>query len=369
MRNKQNLTPESTVEESIKMSKRDEKLDFYRGLAILAVVLIHTCFFSGQSYVPEIMRTLCLLYEVPVLVFLAGRSAQYRSDFSSTISALIKIWVEWILISTLVVLGYRLIVGKSAVTALQYLQGLLFYPLDVDILGIFYQSMWYMPMYVVVVLIAGVLQEFDKRVHFSLHSKWSFVLFLVIGLAYTSLYDTNSFFVLNRTQLCFLSFFMIGYLTKADMRFPFRWYLAGMVTFLSLWIGLSRVFGISFLNIQGVKFPPHIIYWSESMLSIVTCCFLWQYGDRLIHRFHFIRFLGKNSLCFFFSQGIGAGLIYRFVPLAQQYGWIRTFLLSLAANYLVTFLLGILFSAILKVFSASVYSEIRYKFQKIIVSQ
>lgn len=49
MRNKQNLTPESTVEESIKMSKRDEKLDFYRGLAILAVVLIHTCFFSGQS--------------------------------------------------------------------------------------------------------------------------------------------------------------------------------------------------------------------------------------------------------------------------------------------------------------------------------
>ena len=132
---------------------------------------------------------------------------------------------------------------------------------------------------------------------------------------------------------------------------------------------MSRVFGISFLNIQGVKFPPHIIYWSESMLSIVTCCFLWQYGDRLIHRFHFIRFLGKNSLCFFFSQGIGAGLIYRFVPLAQQYGWIRTFLLSLAANYLVTFLLGILFSAILKVFSASVYSEIRYKFQKIIVSQ
>lgn len=361
MHDKKKLALGGKSKEGVKMTRRDEKLDFYRGLAILNVVLIHTCFFSGQSYVPEFMRTLCLLYEVPVLVFLAGRSAQYRNRFSSTFSGLVKIWVEWMLISTLVVLVYRLLTGKNAVTALQYLQGLLFYPLEVDVLGIFYQSMWYMPMYAVVVLVAGVLQELNKRLHFSMRSKWSFVLFLVIGLAYTSLYETNSFFVLNRTQLCFLSFFLIGYLTKASMRFPFKWYLVGMVTFSTLWIGLSRVWGISFLNIQGAKFPPHLIYWTESMLSIITCCFLWQYGDKLIHRCRFIRFWGKNSLCFFFSQGIGAGLIYRFVPLAQQYGWERTFLLSLAANYLITFVLGILFAVILRVFSAKVYERIRLR--------
>ena len=59
----------------LKVKKRDEKLDFYRGLVMLEVVLAHTCYFSGQSYVPEIMRTICLLYEMPLLVFLAGRSA------------------------------------------------------------------------------------------------------------------------------------------------------------------------------------------------------------------------------------------------------------------------------------------------------
>lgn len=171
-----------------------------------------------------------------------------------------KIWVEWIVISALVVLGYRLFTGKNAVSALQYLQGLFFYLLNVDDLKVFYLSMWYMQVYVVVVLIAGVLRELDKRLLFSFCAKWSFVCFLVLGLAYTSLYDVDSFLVLNRLQLCFLIFFLIGNLTNSDYRFPFRRYLVCIVVFLSLWLGLSRVWGISFLNIQGFKFPPHIIY-------------------------------------------------------------------------------------------------------------
>lgn len=216
MRCTQNSAECKTAIKKNPLKERDEKLDFYRGLAILNIVCIHTCFFSGQSYLPDILRTLCLLYDVPILVFLAGRSAQYRSDFAATFWGLIKIWIEWMFISTLVALGYRLLNGKSVVTPLQYLQGLFFYPLEVEHLGIFYQSMWYMQMYVVVVLVAAALRELDKRIHFSLISKWAFVLFLVIGLAYTSICEKDSFFVLNRTQLCFLSFFLMGYFTKAS---------------------------------------------------------------------------------------------------------------------------------------------------------
>lgn len=343
MRCTQNSAECKTAIKKNPLKERDEKLDFYRGLAILNIVCIHTCFFSGQSYLPDILRTLCLLYDVPILVFLAGRSAQYRSDFAATFWGLIKIWIEWMFISTLVALGYRLLNGKSVVTPLQYLQGLFFYPLEVEHLGIFYQSMWYMQMYVVVVLVAAALRELDKRIHFSLISKWAFVLFLVIGLAYTSICEKDSFFVLNRTQLCFLSFFLMGYFTKASDRISVRHYLTQVAFFVTLWIGISKAYHVSFLNIQAVKFPPHIIYWAVSMISIITCRFLWQYGDSLIHRCRFIRFWGRNSLCFFFSQGIGAGLIYRFVPLAQTQGWIKTFLLSLAVNYLVTYALGLIF--------------------------
>ena len=333
-----------------KVKKRDEKLDFYRGLVMLEVVLAHTCYFSGQSYVPEIMRTICLLYEMPLLVFLAGRSAQHRSGLSSVFAGLLNIWLKWVLISTLVVFGYRIICGRSAVTPTQYLQGLMFYSLEVNDLAVFFQSMWYMRMYVVVVLVAGVLQELDKRVQFSGRSKWSFVLFLVLGLAYASFSEVDSFFGLSRMQLCFLSFFMIGYLTKPTAHLTLKAYLLGMAFFATLWIGISRMMGLNFLNIQGVKFPPHFIYWAEAMLSIWTCFFLWQYGSKWIHRCGFIRFLGRHSLCFFFSQGLGAGFIYRFVPLNEQYGWVKVFLLSLGVNYLIMFFGGLAIFGIFRIF-------------------
>lgn len=350
-----NVIKFSTIEKKwaqkeTKKLKRDEKLDFYRGLVMLEVVLAHTCYFSGQSYVPEIMRTICLLYEMPLLVFLAGRSAQHRNGLSAIFAGLLKIWIKWMLISTLVVLGYRFICGRSVVTPVQYLQGLLFYSLDVNDLNVFFQSMWYMRMYVVVVLIAGVLQELDKRVQFSIRSKWSFVLFLVIGLAYASFSEVDAFFMLNRMQLCFLSFFLIGYLTKPTTRLTWQMYLLGMAFFAALWIGISDMMGLNFLNIQGDKFPPHFIYWTESMLSIWTCFFLWQYGSKLIHCCGFIRFLGRHSLCFFFSQGLGAGFIYRFVPLAERYGWAKTFLLSLTVNYAFMLLGGLVIFLIFQIF-------------------
>lgn len=86
------------------------------------------------------------------------------------------------------------------------------------------------------------------------------------------------------------------------------------------------------------------------MLSIWTCLFLWQYGSKLIHCCGFIRFLGRHSLCFFFSQGLGAGFIYRFVPLAERYGWAKTFLLSLTVNYAFMLLGGLVIFLIFQIF-------------------
>lgn len=126
-----NVIKSSTIEKNgykkeTKKSKRDENLDFYRGLVMLEVVLAHTCYFSGQSYVPEIMRTICLLYEMPLLVFLAGRSAQHRNGLSAIFAGLLKIWIKWMLISTLVVLGYRFICGRSVVTLYNICRGYCF---------------------------------------------------------------------------------------------------------------------------------------------------------------------------------------------------------------------------------------------------
>ena len=59
---------------SLKHSERDHYVDFVRGLCALSVVFIHTVFWSGYSYVPEYVRNLSLMFDVPVFFFLAGCS-------------------------------------------------------------------------------------------------------------------------------------------------------------------------------------------------------------------------------------------------------------------------------------------------------
>ena len=52
--------------------KRDNYIDFIKGLAVIAVVFIHTVFWSGGSYVPVFWRNLALLFDVPVFFLMTG---------------------------------------------------------------------------------------------------------------------------------------------------------------------------------------------------------------------------------------------------------------------------------------------------------
>lgn len=48
-----------------KLMKRDYYLDFLRGIAALNIIIIHTAFWSGEGYVPTIIKNLTLLLDVP----------------------------------------------------------------------------------------------------------------------------------------------------------------------------------------------------------------------------------------------------------------------------------------------------------------
>lgn len=59
---------------------RNNTIDFFRRLAALQVILIHTAFHSGSSYVPAWFQNLTLFVYVPVFFFLSGWSATYCKD-------------------------------------------------------------------------------------------------------------------------------------------------------------------------------------------------------------------------------------------------------------------------------------------------
>ena len=55
-----------------KKKNRNYYIDNIRGLVTISVVFIHTVFWSGSSYVPEYMRNLSLLIDVPIFFLLTG---------------------------------------------------------------------------------------------------------------------------------------------------------------------------------------------------------------------------------------------------------------------------------------------------------
>ena len=54
------------------MFKRNEYIDYLKGIASIGIIAIHTAFWSGQSYTPEWFWNLTLLLDVPFFFYLSG---------------------------------------------------------------------------------------------------------------------------------------------------------------------------------------------------------------------------------------------------------------------------------------------------------
>lgn len=105
-------------------------------------------------------------------------------------------------------------------------------------------------------------------------------------------------------------------------------YALGILASLGIWWGMSFILELDPYNLQAAKFPPHIIYFAASMLSILSCLYFRKYtGNGIAEKCKFIRFLGKNSLC-----------------------WVATMLLLFLINLAVTVVCGCMLVAFYKVY-------------------
>ena len=52
------------------MKKRNNNIDFLRGIATLCIILIHTAFWTGEMYLPAWFKNLTLLVDVPVFMYI-----------------------------------------------------------------------------------------------------------------------------------------------------------------------------------------------------------------------------------------------------------------------------------------------------------
>ena len=314
----------------MKTATRDYNLDFFKGLASISIVFIHTAFYSGETYIPGIMRMICLLVDVPLFIFLSGWGLSYNKDYKKIFYGMINTWVKWILFATILDLVSLICYGKAIQRPYEYLGQIFFGGLSLEHFVTVNGSMWYMPMYFLVATVGGGLVALFRN-----FPKFStlineIIIFLLVGLVYVSVTGQESWFLLSGMCLFYLPIFLLGYKTASGYIMSTKIYVIGILASLGVWWGLSFILELDPYNLQAAKFPPHIIYFAASMLSILSCLYFRKYtGNGIAEKCKFIRFLGKNSLCFYFSQGIGGSFIYRFSYLSDSLGWVVCWLRSI----------------------------------------
>jgi hypothetical protein len=297
-----------------KMSVRERNpfIDAVKGITLCAVIFIHTCFWSGQSYVPGFMRNISLLVDVPIFFFLSGMTCS--GNIGRTFKRLVNLQVSYMLFVTLF-----FCVCAPCNNEIDFTYLLNWYIHDYEnsapfpvVMG----SMWYLQVYFSVALLGTFCVRY-------LSPKWITltIALLLCGIVVMTIGRVESIFNsleipgLVRRTVFYLPIFLLGVQMKNINIKPRAIYFGCFLIF--IFFAAVYVWYGCFPNVQKSKFPPHAFYflWSIPSLFAVAVCksrMTFAKAQWLIH-------IGKNSLSYYFAQGIAASLLYLFVRYGVNY--------------------------------------------------
>jgi len=319
-------------------AKRDNYIDFLRGIAAVSIIFIHTCFSSGENYVPEFMKSFSLAIDVPLFFFLSGWASSYQLSFEKNIFSLVGIYKRYVMFLPFFVLALEataFFTGQSSGMSLRSLYGNLFFHfLEENCLPVVGSSMWFMPVYFTVVAIG----QFLAHKVFENFSKPKILIFIGAGLLCS--YWGMPFFLMSPRTLFYLFFYFAGMVCK-NFR-PVRF--AEVVLFALVDLTLMQVVGgimeWDIGNMQSMKFPPNIIYMLYAFLAISVA--VWGRGKLpdLSPDNTFCR-IGRSAILFYFCQGISSSWLCFLLPKIELF-WGIKLSLAFVSNLVWTFLLVVL---------------------------
>lgn len=353
---------------------RDPTLDIFKGLAILNIIVIHTVFWSGETYIPcDIIRQIFLFIDVPFFFFLSGWAV---SISRKKLSNVIKQYVRLLSLYAVMVVFLFLILAivfQTPPSPQTLFQWLLLQNFDSGNLPVVMGSMWFLVVYLVVYLTAPLgwyLQKY-KIALLALIAMLSMLIalftFTDVSIQYVSLYS----FVDIRYIVFYATFFFLGvyskdlYLNIIEFAASFGFIFVVFIIYLS--------YLQSTLDLQSNKFPPTLFYFIASLFSILIATygknFTLHVNNQIIAGNKLMRFLnysGKNVFAIYLSQGFGASLI---IPLSKylvqaDIHWTGILVICLVINIVVTYSFAFAFIPIHRVTYGHISSFIDRMFQR-----
>ena len=317
------------------MIKRNDNIDFFRGVAAVWIIFIHTCFWSGSMYVPTWLQSLSLIIDVPLFVFISGMTFNFSNNFFKTIKSLCKIWFKWLeflIIYFLIMLFFDF----DHFSLSSIIKAIFFNFNGEDILLVVYGSLWFIFMFFIVCIIGSfIICIYNKYFHD--FSNFKYVLIIVFILYGMSLYNSN-FIFLSTINLMYIFIYLLGYYLYNFHFKNFRHFLIILGIVILSVIVLLHFNEYDFLNMQNAKNAAHINYFVYSLISILCVVFL---KDKIYIKNSIFNFIGQNALVFYFCQGIGSSLIYKVYPFISDFPGFIKLLFMFGTNFCITCLFSI----------------------------
>ncbi len=338
--------------------QRDLYIDFAKGFATIAIIFIHTVFWSGQFYVPTEWRVLSLLIDVPLFYALSGLTS--GGNIEKTFYRLLKLQVTFMIFVTfLFFLDYFFKVfglhffGLDSMKNFYSTFGAKYVPQNIsdipqwqnlgnwylhqysnaDTFPVVMGSFWYLKVYFILTVFGVLILKFFPK-----HINW----FIGICFGLTLIFNLLPQFY-PTGQVGYVAFYLGLFLTAHQMKgkkipaklIPVLYGILVLILVILFWNYGKELF----MKMNKAKFPPKLLYIFWSSFSLVTLFVL--YNRLKITKESFFTYIGKNAIFFYFAQGISSSLVYfAVVPLKEKMQWWILMIFIFMVNIILAFIIA-----------------------------
>lgn len=317
------------------MKKRDNLIDIFRGIAVLAIIIIHTTFWSGSSYVPDYIRSLSLIIDVPLFIFISGMTFNFSNSVIKNIKGLFNIWKKYLIF--LIPFYIYEFIKNRAIISLESIVSSLFFSTDPNsALVVVPGSIWFIFMFFIVSIICSIIISIYNKYNDNLNNFIYIILvsFIIYGM---SLYKLDFIFI-STNYLMYIFIYLLGYYLY-NKKFKTIWdFLIPFFSNIIILLSLLKFGEYNYESMQIAKFSSSLTYLSYSMISILIVTYL---KDKIKLNIKPLEFIGQNAIVFYFAQGVSSSLLYLFVPLFN-FHWVPKLLVLIVINTILTLVFGYL---------------------------
>ena len=319
--------------------KRNNIIDFLRGCACICIVLIHTAWWSGETYLPKWFSSLFLFLDVPLFMFISGITYNYIESVGKNIKGILKLWNKWIFFLIIYLLAI-VFIFKSNFNYTNIVRHIFFQVPQYGPLKVVGGSIWFITMYIKVTLFCSILLYFYNKNRSSIEFKY-IIMFLVL----LSMLNDK---ILDNYTIIYSIIYLLGYYSYNNKIKDFERFMSLEVSFIIFNIALFIISGYKLTDLQILKFPPTINYLLASMPSIIL---VWYIKD-IIKKSpsKVIDYIGENAIFFFFAQGISSSLLFFIkINISNVYLlFIIMFIINLIMDLIIGFIIKELYDYVVK---------------------